>query len=52
MCGFEHGIKKPWCTDIQRHMHRGEEDEVKLSQWHLSPTIPNLMGGQGYEWLV
>ena len=41
---------KPWCTDVQRHMHCGEAAEVK--SWHLSPTIPSLMGGQGYKWLV
>ena len=31
-------------------MYRGEDAEVKSR--HLSPTIPSLMGGQGYKWLV
>ena len=40
----------PRCTDVQRHMHHGEDTEVKSQ--HLSPTIPSLIGGQGYKWLV
>ena len=36
--------QKPWCTDVRRHMHCWEDAEVKT--WHLSPTIPSLMGGQ------
>ena len=39
--------QKPWCTDVQRHMHLGEDAEVK--SWHLSPTVPSLMGRQGYK---
>ena len=32
--------QKPWCTDVQRHMHCGEDAEVKSR--HLSPTIPRV----------
>ena len=39
--------QKPLCTDVQRHMYRGEDAEVKSQ--HLSPTIPSVMGGQHYK---
>ena len=42
--------QKPWCTDVQRHMHRGGDAEIKSR--HLSPTFPSLMGRQGYKCLV
>ena len=41
--------QKPWCTDVQRQMHRGEDAEVKSQ--HLKPTIQSLMGCQGYKWM-
>ena len=37
--------QKPWCTDVQRHMHCREDAEVKSR--HLRPTIPSLTGRQG-----
>ena len=33
--------------DVQRHMHSGEDAEVRSR--HLSPTIPSLLGGPGLQ---
>ena len=39
--------QKAWCTDVQRHMYRGEDAEVKSR--HLNPLYPQRLGRPGLQ---